>query len=175
MKSLAFHLGLVSCALFAVASCGDSASSSTPDAADFDANTDEGGETPDAAMSTTPNASAPDAIVRGCGDGITAGEEECDDGNDVNGDGCDNNCTPSACGNGEIDPATETCDDGIANSDTAPDACREDCTAAGCGDGILTAPEQCDDANTDDGDECGNDCTLHICDSDIEVGCTQSR
>src|SRR5262245_16282873 len=35
-----------------------------------------------------------------CGDGIREGSELCDDGNGTNGDGCDTNCTPTACGNG---------------------------------------------------------------------------
>jgi cysteine-rich repeat protein len=37
-----------------------------------------------------------------CGDTLTQPEtgEECDDGNSINGDGCDANCTVSACGNG---------------------------------------------------------------------------
>ena len=32
-----------------------------------------------------------------CGDGVVAGCEECDDGNNVPGDGCDENCFVSGC------------------------------------------------------------------------------
>src|SRR4051794_21986443 len=41
-----------------------------------------------------------------CGDGILdAGlGEACDDGNELSGDGCDQNCTISACGNGVAAP-----------------------------------------------------------------------
>src|SRR5262245_36891691 len=35
-----------------------------------------------------------------CGNGKLDPGELCDDGNAINGDGCDNNCTPTACGNG---------------------------------------------------------------------------
>ena len=38
------------------------------------------------------------AMVR-CGNGVLEGTETCDDGNLDNGDGCDVNCTPTACGN----------------------------------------------------------------------------
>jgi cysteine-rich repeat protein len=39
-----------------------------------------------------------------------AGTEQCDDGNLGDGDGCDNNCTTTACGNG-ITTTGEQCDD----------------------------------------------------------------
>ena len=42
--------------------------------------------------------------TRGSIEGVTAPPEECDDGNTVNGDTCDNNCTRPRCGNGEQDP-----------------------------------------------------------------------
>jgi len=35
-----------------------------------------------------------------CGDGVLDPGEQCDDGNAVDGDGCDSNCTPTGCGNG---------------------------------------------------------------------------
>ncbi|HYC22051.1 MAG TPA: DUF4215 domain-containing protein, partial [Candidatus Bathyarchaeia archaeon] len=37
-----------------------------------------------------------------CGNGILTPDEECDDGNLVDGDGCDSNCTFTACGNGIV-------------------------------------------------------------------------
>jgi len=65
------------------------------------------------------------------GDGVTDSDEDCDDGNAIDGDGCDADCTVtqgSFCGDGNVD-AGEECDDGPDNSDTTPDACRTDCTA----------------------------------------------
>src|SRR6185369_6379698 len=51
-----------------------------------------------------------DACIPGvCGNGNIDGNEVCDDGNAVEGDGCDTNCTPTGCGNGiRTDP--EECD-----------------------------------------------------------------
>src|SRR5579871_627304 len=95
-----------------------------------------------------------------CGDGVVnqAGEQ-CDDGNQVNGDGCDNNCTFSGCGNGILDPG-EQCDDGNLIDG---DGCDHNCTFTGCGNAILDPGEQCDDGNRTNGDGCDNNCTLPAC------------
>src|SRR2546427_2118298 len=42
------------------------------------------------------------AQVPTCGNGTVEPPEVCDDGNLVDGDGCDSNCTPTACGNGIV-------------------------------------------------------------------------
>ncbi|HSA58115.1 MAG TPA: DUF4215 domain-containing protein [bacterium] len=90
-----------------------------------------------------------------CGDGVTNASEECDDGNNNNGDACTNNCTNAVCGDGIVGPGEE-CDDGDSDMD---DGCLNDCTAATCGDGIVFAGvEQCDDGNLTDGDGCDADC-----------------
>jgi len=47
-----------------------------------------------------------------CGNGMLDPGEQCDDGNTINGDACDINCTVPACGNGIIDPG-EQCDNAI--------------------------------------------------------------
>jgi cysteine-rich repeat protein len=58
-----------------------------------------------------------------CGNGALDGPEQCDDGNAVDGDGCDSNCTVTSCGNG-IETAGEDCDDGnTANGDGCPSTC----------------------------------------------------
>ena len=88
-----------------------------------------------------------------CGDGIEDPGEDCDDGNPVEGDGCDSNCTFSACGNGIVSPATgEECDDGNLEDG--------DCCSAGC---ELASPgSACDD---------GNPCTrLDECNAGICAG-----
>jgi cysteine-rich repeat protein len=48
-----------------------------------------------------------------CGDGVLQGGcgETCDDGNLIDNDGCDSNCTATGCGNG-IRAGLEQCDDG---------------------------------------------------------------
>ncbi len=99
-----------------------------------------------------------------CGDGhVKAGAEACDDGNSVNGDGCDNNCTATRCGNGIVS-AGEACDDGnLVNGD----GCDSNCTATRCGNGIVSAGEACDDGNAVNGDGCDSNCTVTRCGNGI--------
>jgi cysteine-rich repeat protein len=98
-----------------------------------------------------------------CGNGVVDGSEACDDGNQVNGDGCDANCTATACGNGIV-TAGELCDDGNAVSG---DGCNPDCTFDGCGNGALDGAEACDDGNQIDGDGCDTNCTPTGCGNGI--------
>ena len=73
-----------------------------------------------------------------CGDGALQMGEECDDANNVSGDGC-----------------TETCQ---LEVDWCP---TEPCVfVPACGDGILSSGESCDDSNIVDGDGCSGNCTL---------------
>ncbi len=103
-------------------------------------------------------------ILPSCGDGIVnQGYEECDDGNAVNGDACDNNCTTPRCGNGQLDP-TEACDDGnLAEGDT----CDPNCELPGCGNGYQAANEVCDDGNQTNNDGCDTNCTVSSCGNGI--------
>ena len=87
-----------------------------------------------------------------CGDGITSGPEECDDGinNGSVASACDVDCT-FKCGNGHLD-AGEQCDDGINNADNVYDACSTKCSLGPrCGDGVVQASEgeACDDGLND--------------------------
>ena len=59
-----------------------------------------------------------------CGDGITDALEQCDDGNQIDGDGCDSNCTRTGCGNGVVTDG-EGCDDGNLRDG---DGCDTNCT-----------------------------------------------
>jgi len=89
-----------------------------------------------------------------CGDGVPDWYEQCDDGNDVAGDGC-NACT--------LEPGY-ICDWGGG------------CHLVVCGDGVqesyvdtggIWQYEQCDDSNTASGDGCSSSCVVeagHICD-----------
>jgi cysteine-rich repeat protein len=91
-----------------------------------------------------------------CGNGRMDTGELCDDGNAINGDGCDNNCTRSGCGNGVM-TGSEGCDDGNRGDG---DGCDNNCTATACGNGIMTGSEACDDGNQTNGDGCERTCTL---------------
>jgi cysteine-rich repeat protein len=97
----------------------------------------------------------------GCGDGEVQSEfEQCEDGNSVNGDGCDNNCTNTACGNGIL-TGSEECDDGNAFD---WDDCTNECNEAFCGDGSVRGEiEQCDDGNSSNADACTNACDSAAC------------
>ncbi len=99
-----------------------------------------------------------------CGDNVVNGTDGCDDGNMVNGDGCDNNCKPSECGNGQVDPATEECDD---NNSVNGDGCDNNCKTTACGNGVVTGTEVCDDGNAVNGDGCDNNCTNTGCGNTI--------
>jgi cysteine-rich repeat protein len=69
----------------------------------------------------------------GCGDGVKAGGnggtntgEECDDGNLIDGDGCDHNCKLTGCGNG-VRTTGEECDDGnLIDGDGCDHECRRE-------------------------------------------------
>jgi len=109
----------------------------------------------------------PDDMVDGecriCGDGRVTDGEECDDENNVNGDGCDENCTRTACGNG-IETDGEDCDDG---NDVEGDGCDSNCTPSGCGNEVVAPDEECDDGNAVDGDACDSNCTVPRCGNGI--------
>jgi cysteine-rich repeat protein len=120
---------------------------------------------------TEPGACRSDCTLPRCGDLVVDGDESCDDGNSVDGDGC-TACKADTCGDGVVnDGGTEACDDGPLNSDTLPDACRTNCTLARCGDSVVDAGELCDDGNTDPGDECTELCVPATCgDGIVQIG-----
>lgn len=80
----------------------------------------------------------------GCGDGkydSSLGTEECDDGNNVSGDGCDQNCLVEK--------------DWVC---TKVENAQSVCTYINCGNGVLDLDkgEECDDGNKIAGDGCNN-------------------
>jgi cysteine-rich repeat protein len=112
--------------------------------------------------STTDTTGSTTAELPACGDGVQQADEECDDGNTVDGDGCSADCKlePPTCGDGGVE-GTEECDDGNPDDN---DACNSMCKAASCGDGVVWVEmEECDDGNQDDTDACTNLCTAATC------------
>ncbi|HEX9103663.1 MAG TPA: DUF4215 domain-containing protein, partial [Polyangia bacterium] len=122
-------------------------------------------------------------VASKCGDGIVTPPEECDDGNAVNGDGCNNdctlsckstdptrNCTPTdACkGQGTCNDTTHVCAAGTPLGDgtmcgTGHDYCKGGtCTMPVCGNGVVEPGEDCDDGglNGTKGDGCTTMCKL---------------
>jgi len=73
---------------------------------------------------------------------VNAGEQ-CDDGNALDGDGCDSNCKITACGNGIKTAASSRRRNLIDN-----DGCDHNCTLPACRNGVVNAGEQCDDGNS---------------------------
>ncbi len=88
-------------------------------------------------------------VVDGCGNGRVEGNELCDDGNRVSGDGCDPDCgRPAGCGNG-VREANEDCDDGNRRSgDGCSSNCHEECGETECDDGDPCTRDECEN------DEC---------------------
>ncbi len=78
------------------------------------------------------------AIDPGCGDEQLGAEEQCDDGNNDDGDGCSAACAIEEGSTCSGEPSV--------------------CTA--CGNGILEGDEACDDENDEDGDGCSVACAI---------------
>lgn len=115
-----------------------------------------------------------------CGDGVVAGDEECDDGGNA-APGCDANCqledgytcptpgqacVPTVCGDTKTE-GSEQCDDGnVRPYDGCSPTCKKEPVCTGgvctgvCGDGIIFPGEACDDGNTRNGDGCSSTCQL---------------
>jgi len=110
------------------------------------------------ARSTLPDPTANMAAPPGCGDGVLADNEACDDGNTASGDGCSANCLRVEPGYSCI-PAGKPCHQ-----------------IARCGDGLKVPPELCDDGNMTAGDGCSPTCKVEIgfkCDGSPSV-CTHT-
>lgn len=89
------------------------------------------------ANSNEPNFCRTDCSAPVCGDGILDDRmgEACDDGNTLNGDGCNAKC--------ELGP-------------------RLVASAGVCGNGVLDVGEECDDSNGRDDDGCSRNCLLEV-------------
>ena len=78
-------------------------------------------------------------VTTACGNGIISGDETCDDGNLVSGDGCSSSCSTE---NGWVCTGE-------------PSSCN-----TVCGNGIISGDETCDDGNLVSGDGCSDICGL---------------
>ncbi|CAD8166304.1 unnamed protein product [Paramecium pentaurelia] len=88
------------------------------------------------------------SCVKLCGDGIEAGNEECDDSNMIPYDGC-NECKF------QCSQLCTLCDKGVCLNQSCPlrtIVINNSC----CGDSILNGDEECDDGNNIDFDGCSN-------------------
>ena len=80
-----------------------------------------------------------------CNNEVLDGAEECDDGNNVNYDGCTADC--------KIEFGF-TCEETIIAGET-----YSNCTEI-CGDGLVMGLSGCDDNNTINGDGCNEECAV---------------
>jgi cysteine-rich repeat protein len=124
--------------------------------------------------------------ISNCGNGMLDPNEDCDDGNAVSGDGCESECVFSCrtnagcddkdpCNGEETCAADHTCKPGSAVGDGtscgAARICRGGvCVDAACGDQLVTAPEECDDANLANGDGC-DACKFSCVSTDVTRNC----
>ncbi|MCB9738270.1 MAG: DUF4215 domain-containing protein [Deltaproteobacteria bacterium] len=73
---------------------------------------------------------------KACGNEIVSGDEECDDGNNVDTDACTNACTKAVCGDKIVQTGVEECDDGNTKSDDGcSSTCKSEVAPVGCADG----------------------------------------
>ncbi len=93
----------------------------------------------------------PICLTTSCGNGIVDLNEQCDDGNILEGDSCSPTCKREECGNNVLDPK-EACDDGnTANGD----GCSATCLSKEvCGNKVVDVGEACDDGNAVNADGC---------------------
>ena len=109
-----------------------------------------------------------------CGNSFIEGLEACDDGNTVNGDGCNEFCRlePDRCGDNRIGEGEE-CDDG---NTVSGDGCSRKCQieVAECGNGNIDEGEECDDGPLNSDSEpsaCRSDCRKAFCgDGTVDIG-----
>ncbi|HUS30338.1 MAG TPA: DUF4215 domain-containing protein [Kofleriaceae bacterium] len=138
----------------------------------------------------TPQDAGADGPELKCGNGVLDGNEECDDGeeNGITGARCDTTCKwvcleDLKCSNMDPCDGEETCVDHrcVAGTDVVDGTtcgtgklCRNAvCTDAVCGDQFVTGPaEECDDANSTQGDGCDNNCKLSCVSTDSTRNCT---
>ena len=131
-----------------------------------------------------------ECVTSVCGDSFAdpRADEDCDDGNDLAGDGCEPDCSftcsevdecsdGNACNGNEVcDTAEHVCVAGTTATDETPctstavaeGECRSGtCVPKGCGDESVEGLEECDDGNQDSGDGCEPTCTF-TCEEDVD-------
>lgn len=107
---------------------------------------------------TSPDPAGTACVVQ-CGDGKKDGTELCEDGNILNGDGCDSTCNLEAdsfCTGGTVS-TPDTCT--ICGNGQSLNGAGTACVTV-CGDGRKHSSEECEDGNTVAGDGCDATCAI---------------
>jgi len=121
--------------------------------------------------------------IETCSDGLTVGDEACDDDNAVDGDYCSNDCTIRRfCGDGDVqavegeqcdddNAVTEACDYGVTSCTVCNASCRQVAGAVSyCGDAVHDGAggEECDEGGATE--TCRADCELQrYCILDLQL------
>jgi hypothetical protein len=105
--------------------------------------------------------------LESCGNGTVNDGEECDDGNDINGDGCESNCTLSCHDSSDCDLGNQ-CVNGFCSENENGKVCSYTYPTGPCNDGYFcTAEDTCDGSGncTGHGNPCddGFECTENLC------------
>jgi cysteine-rich repeat protein len=113
-----------------------------------------------------------------CGDQTVQAPEECDDGNNVDNDGCSNGCEWNCKKDDDCKRDIDVCSGGTMTCNLTTHACQAGagkkadgepcndnswcfngkCYKLECGNGVLQKGEECDDGNSDDADGCTKRC-----------------
>jgi cysteine-rich repeat protein len=114
-----------------------------------------------------------------CGNATKDPGEVCDDGNNLDGDGCSAKCDSNeSCGNGKLDQPIPSNAKDVRNEDCEPPSqmmsngffCKASCKFAFCGNGVTDGDigEICDDGDTEGGDGCAANCkSTELCGNGI--------
>jgi cysteine-rich repeat protein len=113
-----------------------------------------------------------------CGNAVIEPGEQCDDGNNTNGDGCSSTCQVEGvcCSVPNLCVQATSCDQCNGTTCNVGQICTGDAGIAGfgtacqggtppvCGNSVVEQGEQCDDGNTNPGDGCSATCqTEAVC------------
>jgi cysteine-rich repeat protein len=116
----------------------------------------------------------PAAIGPRCGNHIFLAGKECEDGNQINGDGCSSNCVKEYCGNGLVE-LYEDCDNGAGRFTVQGPNCDQYCQFIICGDKYVTGDEECDDGNLINCDGCSSCCKVENQCGSAECPCPPTK
>jgi cysteine-rich repeat protein len=101
-------------------------------------------------QSVSPQVTVGSSCTTTCSDGIKAGAEQCDDGNQISNDGCSYTACEVESGWSCVPPVTQPTVMSVQAADSV-------CTTI-CGDGLVRGLETCDDGNVLSSDGCSSTC-----------------
>jgi cysteine-rich repeat protein len=104
-------------------------------------------------------------VTISCGDGALQPGEQCDDENDIEGDGCEPDCTLSVDSDDDgVFDAIDNCPFVVNGDqlDSDGDHIGDPCDSSLCGNGEIEPGETCDDSGQTPGDGCSTTCQVEV-------------